>query len=566
MELGRSHKRTRTQQVAGSAVKALATPERRAVPLALFSALCLSVPLFVPLAFPLAWFGLAPLVAAFRSPRWRPVLTVSLVFGFAFHGLANYWLVPTIVDLAPFAESTPQAMRVWAVLGFVALLLWQSLFVAVFGISVWLIGQRRSGVPFALGVGSAWLLSEWLRSLGTLGYPWALLASTQIAFLPLLQAVAWVGSFGLGGAIAFVNALFSEWWRQRRGKYIAFAVVFLVVLCGLGRLEQWRVERGMASAPHLKVAVVQGNFGKERWRPDVTFEELREILQTHLHLSERAAKQGARLIVWSETALPWRLREDGQWSYGAGEVQRLADKFQVALFVGAGEWQGGKSYNSCFVFAPQKVLRRVGVYRKIRLVPFGEYIPATGLFPWLDKILPHAPVQTAPGNLWSVPPLRFKDANLVVKPAVAICFESLFPFHMRKLVAGQSLQSSPANLVVIITNDSWFGNTLAPYHHARAAILRAVEMRRSVVRGAGTGISLIVLPDGKVVRVAGWNERKTLTASVPLVSERSCYQICGDLPFVVLAVAGLVLLLRKHKKGKNEPETENRGNPQGKIC
>lgn len=468
--------------------------------------------------------------------------------------MANYWLIPTIVDLAPYAGSTPKAMVVWAILGFVALLLWQSLFAAIFCVSVWLVAQRSKGVSFALCAGSLWLITEWLRSLGVFGYPWALLSSTQIAFLPIVQLVAWIGSFGLSGVIAFVNALFFEWWRQRRGKYLFAALAMLAAICTLGWLEQRRVERQIGASPQLKVAVVQGNFGKERWRPDVTSQELQEILRTHIQLSEQAAKRGAKLIVWSETALPWRLREDGQWGYGAREIQALANRHKVVLFVGAGEWNRGKSYNSCFVFAPTKGLNssptEVEVYRKIRLVPFGEYIPGREIFPWLDKFLPHAPVQTTPGDRWVTKSLTFKDDNLVVNPAIAICFESLFPFHMRRLVARPSQKTPPANLIVIITNDSWFGNTLAPYHHARAAILRAVEMRRSVVRGAGTGISLIVLPNGKIVRFAGWNVRCTLIASVPLVSERSFYQVSGDLPIVALAVILTILVWLRWQKPK----------------
>ncbi len=541
---------TRTKPMVGSPVKALATLEKRTAILAISSATLFAIPLFVPLAFPLAWFCLVPLMVALQSPCWQFPLTVSLLFGLVFHGFANYWLVPTIITLAPFAESTTQAMTIWAILGFVSLLLWQSLFATLFGILLWLIGKRTRGVLFAIGASSAWLLTEWLRSLGVFGYPWALLASTQIAFLPVVQLVAWIGSFGLSGVIAFVNALFFEWWQQRRSRYLASALGLICAICLLGWMEQRRVERQMSSSRHLKVAVVQGNFGKERWRPDVTFEELEEILKTHLRLSEQAARQGAKLIVWSETALPWRLRENDGWGYGANEVQALANEHQVILFVGAGEWRDERSYNSCFVFAPEGMLKQEGVYHKIRLVPFGEYVPGRELFPWLDKILPHAPVQTAPGNRWTIPPLSFKDVKLVVVPAVAICFESLFPFHIRKLVGRQSSQNSPANLVVIITNDSWFGNTLAPHHHARAAILRAVEMRKSILRGAGTGISLIILPNGKIVRVAGWNERRVLIASVPLMGERSCYQVLGDLPFVILAMFGLTLICLKPEGAK----------------
>jgi apolipoprotein N-acyltransferase len=91
-------------------------------------------------------------------------------------------------------------------------------------------------------------------------------------------------------------------------------------------------------------------------------------------------------------------------------------------------------------------------------------------------------------------------------------------------------------LLVIITNDDWFGDTLAPYHHARVALLRAVESRRSVARCAGTGISLLTLPTGRVLEWAGWQKRTALVASLPLMAKPSPYHRVGDLPFVVIAL------------------------------
>jgi apolipoprotein N-acyltransferase len=495
------------------------------------------------LTFPFAWFALVPLLIALQTQRWKVAFTASMLFGFAFHGLANYWLVPTIANLAPFADSTREAMSVWAVIAFFTLLLWQSLFSVLFGMLVWWIGRKCANRWFALAVGSSWLLAEWLRSLGTFGYPWALLASTQVAFLPIVQLAAWVGSFGLSGIIALVNALLFQWWRERRGIFLLFALALLTLTCLLGWLEIGRTEKQASSSPHLKVAVVQGNFGMERWRPDVTFEELREILKTHLSLSGQAAKRGAKLIVWSETALPWRLRDSGVWGYGASELFEFVKQHKVVLFVGAGEWREGKSYNACFVFAPEGELSGEEVAHKIRLVPFGEYLPGREWFPWLEKILPHAPVETAPGQKRAESVLRVD--NKVVKPAIVVCFESLFPFHIRHLVGNPLTSTHIANLIVIITNDSWFGNTLAPYHHARIAVLRAVEMRRAVVRGAGTGISLIIAPTGKVVQASKWDDRCVLTTSVPLMEKSSGYQIWGDLPFVILALATMAVAWRK---------------------
>jgi len=389
-----------------------------------------------------------------------------------------------------------------------------------------------------------------LRSLGVFGYPWALLASTQVAFLPIVQLAAWVGSFGLSGAIAIVNALLFRWWQQRKGFYLVSTIILLTALCLLGWLDMRRMEKQASQSPHLKVAVVQGNFGMERWRPDVTFEELREILKTHLSLSEQAVNRGAKLIVWSETALPWRLRDNGVWGYGASELFEFVRRHELVLFVGAGEWLDGKSYNACFVFAPKGRLSGEEVAHKIRLVPFGEYLPGRNWFPWLEKILPHAPVETAPGQKRNETVLQVN--NRIVKPAIVVCFESLFPFHIRHLVGNPLTSTHIANLVVIITNDSWFGNTLAPYHHARIAVLRAVEMRRAVVRGAGTGISLIVAPTGKVVQASKWSDQCVLIASVPLMEKSSGYQIWGDLPFVILALVGLALTWRRRRMDNRE--------------
>ncbi len=388
-----------------------------------------------------------------------------------------------------------------------------------------------------MGIAACWLLTEWLRSLGPFGYPWGLLAATQVAFLPLVQPAAWFGSFGLSALLAFVNALFFLSWRLRRARFAIAAVVALTVFSVTGWLDMKRIEQLARAAPQLTVAVVQGNFGKERWRRDVTFSELEAIVRTHLQMSQQAAQQGAKLIVWSETALPWSLRENGHWGYKADELQAFAERFQVALFVGAGEWQDGKSYNACFVFAPKGVRQGADVAHKRRLVPFGEYVPGRNLFPWLTRFIPHAPIETTPGD--KVASILLRLNGKAVKPAVVVCFESLFPFHLRQLV-----NTIAANLLVIITNDSWFGPTLAPFHHARIAVLRAVETRRAIARGAGTGISLIIAPTGRVLQVANWDERRTLLATVPLLEVSTPYLLLGELPLVLLSVVVLLVALR----------------------
>lgn len=425
-------------------------------------------------------------------------------------------------------------MRVWGAAAFGGVLVWQALFCLLFAALAAAILRRRCDGLAAAAIGGAWALTEWLRSVGTLGYPWALLASTQVAFLPLLQLVAWVGSYGLSGVIAMVNGLVAIAWLRRRWAEGLIALSLLTALSIFGWWDMHRVQQQMRHAPSLTVAAVQGNFGMERWRPDRPLSDLTPILRAHLRLSERAVRRGAQVIVWSETALPWALRVDGQWQWGTAALRAFVQRHKVALLVGAGERRQGRSYNAAFLLASVGGKATLcGVYRKVRLVPFGEYTPWRDRLPWLVRWLPPRPEETVPGD--TIAPLRLP----VPRPlwlAVAICFESLFPFHARQLVAGQG-----PTLLVIITNDHWFGATLAPYHHARAAILRAVESRRAVARCAGTGISLLALPTGRVVQWAGWNRQAVLVARLPLMTLPSPYHRWGDAP-VSVACAALVVL------------------------
>ncbi|MDW8030069.1 MAG: hypothetical protein RMK94_16955, partial [Armatimonadota bacterium] len=128
---------SQSKPMAHSPVPKLATPEKRTIPLAFASIACVALPVFLPSTFPLAWIGLVPFLVALNFSRWQMSLIVSLIFGSAFHGAANYWLIPTIAELGPYTESPNQPMLFWAIFGFVALVLWQSLFVVLFGLIVW---------------------------------------------------------------------------------------------------------------------------------------------------------------------------------------------------------------------------------------------------------------------------------------------------------------------------------------------------------------------------------------------------------------------------------------------
>jgi apolipoprotein N-acyltransferase len=187
-------------------------------------------------------------------------------------------------------------------------------------------------------------------------------------------------------------------------------------------------------------------------------------------------------------------------------------------------------------------------YDKLRLVPFGEFVPGETRFPWLRDLLP--PIGTfIPGKhpiVFSVP---LETSGLTLPLSVLICFEDVFPDLARRFV------HQGARALVVITNDAWFGRTAAPYQHAQASVFRAVELRVPVVRAANTGWSgcfdaagrrtaSVQGPGGRETFVEGW-------ASCGILPGRAItvYSIWGDwLP--VLCVLMMVLWwIRRSRRG-----------------
>ncbi len=200
-------------------------------------------------------------------------------------------------------------------------------------------------------------------------------------------------------------------------------------------------------------------------------------------MSIDAAYRGASLIVWPETSLTASL-SGTEWG---NLVSQLAESTRRTYIVGAYDSTDPSDLtrlsNSAFLYDP--LGRTLGVYRKVRLVPYGEFVPLRKRMPWLSRY--------GIREYDVVPGKSFEPIETGFGPVgVSICFESLFPGIAR----GQTRDG--AQLLAIITNDGWFLRTQAARHHLMMAQLRAVENRRYVLRGAATGISAIIDPYGRI--------------------------------------------------------------------
>ncbi len=494
------------------------------------------------LAFPnhsiswLGWVGLVPLLVAVcgRGLLWAFLL--SLLTGIIF-----------FVGICGWILESPGYQLLHHV--FAGLFLGAPF--GLFGLAFAYIARRYGGGMAFFAVPFLWVSIEYLRSnFSFLALPLGLLAHSQYLNPPLIQSGSVAGAYGVSFIIAMVNAAIAAialWLIQKppgwkgmvgtslSGKMAALlvcgaaALFFLSVLYGPWALSRPPLEKG------IRVALVQGNIDHEKkWNPRYA----KSIMQTYAELTRRAAGDRPDLIVWPEAATPRAINMDRRLH---SEVKQLVEETEVPLLLGSTMHQKFKEQsskgmlfkNSAFLIEPGK-REDIQEYSKLILVPFGEYVPMEGIIPWSWIQVPEV-ANYVPGEKWTVfdlPGFRF---------SVTICWESIFPDLVRNFV------KSGAQLIVNITNESWYRDTAGPYQFLSASVFRAVENRVYVVRCANTGVSCFIDPFGRIVdRVKDDKGRDTyvqgvLTRTILPGSPKTFYTRYGD--WLVWAGFGWLALL-----------------------
>ncbi len=482
----------------------------------------------------LAWVALVPLCFAIDGQSPRRAFAIAYVVGFLyFLGLASWIIYVTVV-------------------GWILLVVYLALFVGVFG---WFVSriQRLTLTAQLLLIPSAWVALEWARSHLLTGFGWGLLGYTQWRWLPIIQIADVTGAYGVSWVVVLVNV---AWWlalraRRRSSSVRLVPVVIAAVLVPVWGYGLWRLQAPI-DGQRLTIAVVQGSIPQsQKWD-----ERLRDdIIARYDRLTRVAAQQHPALIVWPETSVPGLLGADDDVT---GPVVALARAIRTPLLVGAPteRVQGGsvRLYNSAILVTPDGGLEQR--YDKLHLVPYGEFLPFERYVPWLRHVLPPMG-DFAPGReatVFRVEGQGTRGKGQVVDGAVRfsvlICFEDVFPSLARRFAR------EGAGLLLVITNDAWFGPTGAAAQHAQASVFRAVENRVSVARAANTGLSCFIDPWGRLThRVQEATGRALFVSGVSVepvlvtVGARSVYRVVGDGFAVGCACFALgVLLLRSRRR------------------
>lgn len=449
-----------------------------------------------------AWIALVPLLVAAARAQPRQALAWGWLFGLVFFLVLLRWLNFTfrVYSAIPWAITWLPTALLAAYCG---------LFIGGVAWAVSWIGARLSLGAALAAAPFLWVGAEWLRGHLFGGFPWGSLGYSQYRQLAVLQLAELGGVHLVSLVLVAVNAALAGLvllaWRQAlAGAAFAAALVAGTLVFGTARLD------GAAPPGEVRVTLLQPSIEQPlKWNP--AYRE--QTLGTYFGLMRRVPAARPDLVVWPETALPTMLREDPAVLAG---LRALAEELGAPLVVGsldqAPETRGLR--NTAFLVSGRGI---EGRYDKIRLVPFGEFIPLSGVIGFVKDWAQFVAELEAGSRLgvFPGPPAAF---------GVVICYEGIFPDLVRGLVEGG------ARLVVNMTNDAWFGRTDGPEQHLAMYPFRAVEHRVAVVRAANTGVSAVIAPSGRIARRMDLFERGTLTEAVPLRSGTTLYGRLGDWP------------------------------------
>ncbi len=497
----------------------------------ILSAVCLSVtfPTVIdgwraPNLAALVWIGLVPLIMACRRASFRQIIVYIFVHAVLFNCLVSYWIFHAIYVYGQLSAPASLAGLIGAGISMSVVItpLWLLAF--------WL--ERRRALPLVIGLPVVWILNEWVRNFGPFGgYPWSQLAYSQVSFLGWIQSADIWSVYGLGFIIVFVNCTLSDLVESfvHRRKVPVLALIAAVIMIGAnwgyGHWRLGQVEAVFEKAKELRVGVTQPNIPQEiKWKPG----QASETMRIQASLSERAAEQGAELILWPESGYPdviptfiANLSELATWETpilsGAVTVLPINDQPRGAR---------PKLHNSAiFVAADGSVL---GMYHKSHLVPLGEYIPLKNIFRFLDVLVP------AIGDFQFGTERNLMELN-GIPFGVTICYEDLFPEISRSFVR------DGAAFLTNVTNDAWYGDSSQVWQHLVFSQFRAVENRRSMIRSTNTGVSAFIEPTGVIQRQLPVLKRLVEVEDVAIGGPMTLYTRYGDALW--LGLLGLLLVI-----------------------
>ncbi len=505
-------------------------------PLLLMGAALMGLVVIFPTLGFLQWIVLVPAMGVILGRLTDPKVKFRHMYGMGFCFFAVYftiawhwflWMYP--LDYAGLSNLASAGVVTLGSLGMGAFQAVTAAFIfPLFGLACRSKYLTRLPLLHPFLFAALWTILEWFQAhSGWSGVPWGRLPLGQANEIFMLQSASLLGSYFITFLLVAVNGLIAYGLIFTTGQKLSGVLAVSMVVANLGFGVIYANIPSKAENT-VKVASIQGNLASgEEWGAVGSVDR---ALDTYGELTRQAAAEGAKIVLWPETAIVSDLQ------YVEDNLTELAAECQVTILTGiftdCPDEKG--DYNSVVAILPDGTVSE-SEYHKRNLVPFGEFVPLR------DLIMTVAPFLTEINTLDS--DFAFGETAAVIpltegKVGPLICFDSIYEDNARESVR------NGAELLAIPTNDSWFKDSRGVWMHSAQAQLRAIETGRYVMRAANTGVSSIITDKGEVLDYLGTFETGYVLEEVKMLNHTTLYTVIGN-TFVYLCLAfaaGCILL------------------------
>lgn len=377
-----------------------------------------------------------------------------------------------------------------------------------------------------LSFAALWVLQEWMKTWLFTGFPWLFVgyAFTEQDWLSSLAPVA--GVFAVTFVVVLLAASMIELLR-RRGGYIAISGAFLALSITLWLINpQWTKPKG---TPDLSVSLIQGNIPQDlKWLTEYQYKTL------EIYATLTSTEWGRDIILWPESSIPM-FQTDIIAAGFIGEMVKIAKATDTTWVTGI-PYEDEADYDPINDRTPfyNGVIalgsEADGLYKKQRLVPFGEYIPLQGMLDILPGLAGSQEILSYSRGSDQQSPLHVRGHNL----GAAVCYEVAYPDTTRQNAIG-------TDFLLTISNDAWFGTSAGPLQHLQMVQMRALENGRWFMRATNTGVTAIIDHKGRIVKRAPQFERTVLRGDIQARAGQTPFTRFGHYPILII-IAVLLLL------------------------
>lgn len=451
---------------------------------------------FLALAFaPFNWFlvGAISITVLFvltnRAKNYSTIFYQAIAYGFGFFLAGNYWIaISLLVDAKQHGWLIPFAITL--------IPLCLSIYIGLTCIFYKFIINKLtiSNLSAKIFIFSLiWLFFEILRSNLFSGFPWNLIGYVWLFNINIAQFASIFGVYGLS-ILAIITYLLPCYFidiKNNKIRYIdprqlilkdkLFIIIILILLIILSIYGKDKIANSVEINKNYQIRVIQANIKQDlKWDPEKKYQNL----LTHINLSNKDSHH-INMVLWSEASIPYFVNNE--------QVIELLGNYinkNITLISGGLRYNNDKIYNSIFAIRNKSIIQH---YDKRHLVPFGEYVPLKKFIPFITKITNGAQdfSRGSHNQIISID-------NIAISPL--ICYEAIFSRYAK------ISQLQNIDILVNLTNDAWFGDSIGPYQHLAMSQMRAIETSRPLIRVANTGISAYIDSNGIVEKKLPLNE------------------------------------------------------------